>query len=522
MRLEYDFALMCPDVIAHNARVYRDTVAVVCEDERLTWREFDEQTNKFANVLRSHGLGKGDKVALFMSASLEAFLAFWGSAKAGCVTVPLNVMLDGEVLVRLTADSDAMAMVADAATEPVLNKVRGQLGSIPEANWLTFGSGGQGWNTLTKPMTEADVTACGTKIDPNDIITILYTSGTTGTPKGIEHTHVSRMMYPYGFAMGLKIDRHSVAVLGTPPYASGTWITMMPTMYRGGTVVILKKFSAEAFLSAVERERGTHSFLVPTQWIAILEHPNARNYDASSLRCIVTSGQPIAETTYNAIDELFPNAGIHEVYGFSEGFATLRLPEDADRGKRASVGKPIMLEDIRIVDEDGNEVGPGETGEIVAHAIGMMTGYYKNPELTRQATWIAPDGRSFMRTGDLGYLDEDGFMYVAGRLKDMIKSGGINVFAADIERVFMDDPEVSEAAAVAVPDEKWGETPVVVIIPAPGATPDAEQLRLRANEHLAKYQRVRKVLIRDELPRVVYGKVDKSVLKDELGTGGLL
>jgi long-chain acyl-CoA synthetase len=517
MSLTYDFALMCPDVIAHNARVHAEAIAVVCEDDRLTWREFDERTNRFARVLRERGLGKGDKVALFMSASVEAFLAFWGSAKAGCVTVPLNVMLDGQSLVRLASDSDAVAMVADPATEPALDRIRDQLPGIKPANWLTFGPTRPGWESVARLMDAASTEPCGVKIHPNDIITILYTSGTTGHPKGIEHTHVSRMMYPYGFAMGLKVDRYSIAVLGTPPYASGTWITMMPTMYRGGTVVILKKFSAEAFLAAVERERGTHAFLVPTQWIAILQYPEARKFSAESLRCIVTSGQPIAEKTYDALKGLFPNAGIYEVYGFSEGFATLRLPEDAALGKRTSVGKPIMLEDIRVIDSDGNELPPDETGEIVAHSIGMMTGYYKNPELTRQATWISPDGRDFMRTGDLGYLDKDGFLYIAGRLKDMIKSGGINIFAVDIEQVFMSHPDVSEAAAVGVSDSKWGETPVVAVIPRPGATIDAEQLRDWANQRLAKYQRASRVLIREELPRAVYGKVAKADLRAELG-----
>ncbi|CAN5648097.1 class I adenylate-forming enzyme family protein [soil metagenome] len=522
MSLKYDFSLMCPDVIGHNAKVYADSIAVVCEDERLTWRELDEATSRFAHVLHERGLGRGDKVALFMSASLEAFLAFWGSAKAGCVTVPLNVMLDDESLVRLAHDSDAVAMVANASTESALDGIRGQLPLVQENNWLTFGEGHHGWQSARALMAAAPSSAPEVKIRPSDNITILYTSGTTGHPKGIEHTHLSRMMYPYGFAMGLKIDRYSTAILATPPYASGTWITMMPTMYRGGTVVILPKFSARSFLSAVEKERGTHAFLVPTQWIAVLEHAEARNYDVSSLRCLVTSGQPIAEKTYDAISALFPQGGIHEVYGFSEGFATLRLPEDAARGKRTSVGKPLMLEDIRVVDESGEEVRAGESGEIVAHSIGMMTGYYNNPELTRQATWIAPDGRTFMRTGDLGYLDKEGFLYLSGRVKDMIKSGGINIFAVDIERVFMMHPEVSEAAAVGVPDPKWGETPVVVVIAAPGTTPDPEELRTWANERLAKYQRASRVIIRDDLPRAVYGKVAKNELREEFGTGAPL
>jgi long-chain acyl-CoA synthetase len=522
VRLEYDFALMCPDVITHNARVHANRTAVVCEDERLTWRELDERTNRFANVLRSEGVGKGDKVALYMSTSMGVFIAFWGSAKAGCVTVPLNVLLDADSLARLASDADTALVVADGATEARLDSIRERLLDVAPSRWLTFGTAGPGWRSATDLMAAAAATPCGVRILPDDVITILYTSGTTGHPKGIEHTHVSRMMYPYGFTMGLKIDRYSVAILGTPPYASGTWITMMPTMYRGGTVVILPRFTPEAFLAAVAREHGTHAFLVPTQWIAILGHRAGAEHDVSSLRCVVTSGQPMPEKVYLGLEDAFPNAGIYEVYGFSEGFATLRIPQDAERGKRTSVGQPLMLEDIRIVDEHGAEAAMGESGEIVAHSIGMMTGYYKNPELTATAVWTAPDGRAFLRTGDIGYLDDDAFLYVSGRIKDMINSGGLNIFAADIERVFVRHPDVSEAAAVGVPDPKWGETPLLVVIPRQGASIDPENLRVWGNERLATYQRVNRVVVRDDLPRAVYGKVAKAALREEFGAESAL
>lgn len=520
--MKYDYALTCPDVISQNARVHAEAIAVVCEGERLTWRELDEATNRFANALRAEGLSKGDKVALFMHASLNAFVAFWGSAKAGCVTVPLNVMLDGNSLARMTIDSDAVVVVADAETEMVLDAMRDQLQAITESHWLTFAAARTGWRSAPEIMAAASATPCGVKIEPNDIITILYTSGTTGQPKGIEHTHLSRLMYAFGFGMALKIDRYSVALLGTPQYASGTWITMVPTMYACGIVVILRKFSPQAFLAALEREHATHVFLVPAQWNAILQYATLDNHDTSSLRCLVTAGQPMAETTSLALEEAFPNAGIHEVYGFSEGCATLRLPEDAVRGKRTSVGKPLMLNDIRIIDETGSQLPPGESGEIVAHSIGMMTGYYNNPELTAQATWFAPDGRAFMRSGDIGHLDKDGFLSVSGRLKDMIKSGGINIFAVDIEQVFMHHPDVAEAAAIGLPDPKWGETPLVAVVLRPDAPAGAEMLRQWANERLAKYQRVSRVVIRTDLPRAVYGKVAKAELRAEFMSGARL
>lgn len=520
--LAYDFSLLMPHVIGHNARIHGDRIAVVCDDVRLTWREAHRRTNRFANALRSEGLGKGDKVALFMPSSLEAWIAFWGSAKAGCVTVPLNLMLDAQSLARLAGDSDAVVIVAGSGTEAKLESVRSQLTRVRPDGWLTFGAGGPGWRSAVELMEASSDHAPDVQIRPDDIISILYTSGTTGQPKGIEHTHVSRMAYPLGFSSGLKVDRFSVAVLGTPPYASGTWITMAPTMFMGGTLVILPAFSAEAFLTAVERERGTHAFLVPTQWIALLQHEKLSSFDVSSLRCLVTAGQPLAPKTYAALKAAFPEGGLYEVYGFSEGFSTLRIPEDESLGKHTSVGKPAMLDDIRVIDPEGAELPPGETGELVAHSLMMMTSYYKNPELTAEATWTCPDGRTFLRSGDMGHVDADGFVYVSGRLKDMIKSGGINIYAVDIEAVFMAHPEVSECAAIGVPDEKWGETPVLVVLLRPGATVDPETLRTWGNERLAKYQRVSRVVLRDELPRAVYGKIAKQELRDQFGSGGAL
>ena len=521
--LAYDFALLMPDVIAHNARIHGNRTAIVCGDERLTWREANERTDRFANVLRAEGLGKGDKVALFIPASIEAWVAFWGSAKAGCVTVPLNVMLDPDSLALLTHDSDAVVIVAGPGTEATLDSIRDRLSLVRPDGWLSFGAGGPGWRDARQLAASAEPGPCGVHIDPDDIITILYTSGTTGRPKGIEHTHMSRLAYPYGFGIGLKTDRYSVAVLGTPPYASGTWITMAPTMYVGGTLVILPRFTADAFLAAIESERGTHAFLVPTQWIALLQYEKRSSFDVSSLRCLVTAGQPLSEKTYHGLEAAFPaGGGLYEVYGFSEGFATLRIPEDAARGKRTSVGKPALLDDIRVIDEDGRELPAGETGELIGHSLMMMTGYHKNPELTAQTTWESPDGRPFLRSGDMGHIDDEGFVYISGRLKDMIKSGGINIYAADIEAVFMAHPEVSECAAIAIPHEKWGETPLLVVLARPESAVEAEALRLWGNERLAKYQRVSRLVIREQLPRAVYGKVAKQQLRDEFGSGGTL
>jgi acyl-CoA synthetase (AMP-forming)/AMP-acid ligase II len=516
MVLHYDADWLCSDVIAHNARLCTREVAVACGDDQLTWGELEARTNKVANSLLGLGLVKGDKVCLFMPNSLPMFEMFWGAVKAGCVIVLLNTLLDGDALGRLANASDATVIFADDTTRAQIDAVRGALTHVPPDRFYCFGDAAapewQRGGDLVDPASEAPP---GVKLEADDAMSIIYSSGTTGVPKGIEHTHFGRLNYPLGFGMGLRICRYSVAVCATPVFASGTWITMFPTMYRGGTVVLLPKFTAEMFLAAVARHRGTHAFLVPTQYIALLEHGVDR-YDTSSLQVLITAGQPLSPTTSDAVLKGFPTAGLYEVYGMTEGFATLAIPEDAERGKRGTVGKAAFLEDIRIIDAEGHELPAGETGEIVAHGPGMMKGYYGRPDLTREATWTSPTGRTYLRSGDMGHVDQDGFLYVSGRSKDMIKSGGMNVFAVDIERVFMEHPGVSEVAVIGVPHDKWGETPLAVVITRSGAADSAEELREWVNERLARYQRVSQVVIRPELPRTTYGKVQKQRLREEL------
>jgi acyl-CoA synthetase (AMP-forming)/AMP-acid ligase II len=497
--------------------VFRGCTAVVCGERRLSWEELEARTNRIANAILSLGFVKGDKIALFMPNSIELFELFWGAVKSGCVVVTLNTLLDTASLARLANASDAGAIFVDDSMREMVERVRPELDKIPADRFFTVGTAAAGWRESSALYAGAPETPPPVKLAPTDSMTIIFTSGTTGVPKGIEHSHFGRLNYPYGFGIGLGISRYSVAICATPLYASGTWITMFPTMYRGGKVVLIPRYTPEAFLEAVQREQGTHAFLVPTQYIGLLQLP-LQDYDTRSLQVLVTAGQSLSEVTYDALRKSFPSAGLYEIYGMTEGFSTLAIPEDIARGKRGSVGKPAFMEDIRIIDGEGRELPPGETGEIVAYGPGMMKGYYARPDLTAAATWVGPSGRTYMRSGDLGRMDEDGFLYVSGRLKDMIKSGGINIYAADLEQAIMRHDSVREVAVVGVPHDKWGETPVAVVLLKPGATAEAGELLEWANERLAKYQRLAQVFIEPELPRATYGKVQKDVLRREVRT----
>ncbi len=511
---QYQHDHLCSDVIYHNARIYPHRVALVCGPDRLTWDVLNKRTNQLANSLHALGLKKGDKVCMFMPNSIPAFTLFWGVVKAGCVIVPLNVMLDGASLARLINASDAQIMFADMATAQLVDEIRPQLTNIGEPRFHIFGGARPGWESAEAAVSTGPETAPVVTIRPEDPMTIIYTSGTTGTPKGIEHSHFGRLNYPYGFAAGLGVTRYSVSICATPIYASGTWITMLPVMYNGGKIVLLPKFGARAFLDAVEQEGGTHSFMVPAQYISLLQEPVAGR-DLSTLQVLVSAGQTIAQATRSALAEQFPTAGLFEVYGMTEGFFTIANPQDFARGKPGTVGMPGFLEDIRIIDENDQELAPGETGEIVAYGPGMMLGYYGRPDLTEQTVWVSPEGKTFLRSGDLGRMDEDGFLFVSGRKKDMIKSGGINIYATDLEEILMEHPSVVEVAVIGVPDAKWSETPIALVIPAVDNETTAEQIRIWANARLSRYQRLSQVIFRTDLPRATYGKVQKDRLRAE-------
>ncbi|GGC93914.1 class I adenylate-forming enzyme family protein [Chelatococcus reniformis] len=510
--LRYEFDCLSSDILVHNARAYANSDAVVCEDRRLSWKDLNARVNRLANLLTTRGVHKGDKVCTLMSNSIEAFVAFWGTIKAGAVIVPLNPMLDKDAFARLADASDAVAMMSDGLNYALVDAARSTLTKVRQDLYLGFGFAARGWEDGEAALdAHSDAEPC-VRIGPEDTMTIIYSSGTTGEPKGIEHTHGARLYYFLAFSLSTEINRNSVAICSTPIYATGTWITMFPAILRGAKIVLLKKFTPEDILRAIETEGGTHTFMVPAQYIAMLQADGGR-YNLSSLKVFVTAGQPLPEVVQERLLKSYPGVTIREVYGASEGYATIRLPDDVGEHARKSVGKPNLLDEFRIIGEAGNELPDGETGEIVAYGPGIMKGYYKREDLTRAATWISPGGRTFVRSGDAGFIDQDGHLHYVGRIKDMIKSGGINIYAIDIEDVIMRHPSVEELAVIGVPHPKWGEAPLAIIVPKAGEATDPNDIREWANSRVAKYQRVAAVILCEDLPRATYGKIQKQALR---------
>lgn len=502
-----------PHVIAYNARVFQHKTAVVCGSDRLSWAEFDRRTNQVANALIALGLKTGDKVCLLMTNSVRMFELMWGTIKAGGVTVPLNVLTGIESLPAMINNSDACFLFADAAMARLIDPIRDRLQNI-DADGLYAAEEMEGWKPTAALADAASDVEPAVRIGMSDSMNIIYSSGSTGVPKGIEHTHFARLAYTLGFGQGLAIDRHAITLCTTPLFTNGTWLPMLPTVYFGGTVVLMPKFGATAFLDTVQREKCTHTFMVPTQAILILQCPTIDEYDVSSLKVLMLGSQMLASKTARQMREKFRSAGLYEVYGMTECSLTLAIPGDLDRGKAGSVGLPLFGSKVCIVDRSGKEAPRGQLGEIVGCTTMSMKGYYRDSVRTAEAIWQSPAGEHYLRSGDIGRIDDDGYLYIVGRMKDIIKSGGINVFASDLEEIFMQHPDVVEVAAIAVPHEKWGETPLVLAIMRPGAATTEDELMRWGNDRLGKFQRVSRVEFRNEFPRTGNNKILKSALRE--------
>lgn len=510
-------SLLYTDVIRINARLYGSKPAVICGVERLSWTEFHQRTNRVANALLSQGLKRGDKVCLVMNSGILMFELIWGVIKAGGVVVPLNVMMAGDSLGLTVDDCDAITLFADSTTQQSVESIRTTLKHVTK--FYLAGAASVGWNCAEDLVAAASADEVPVQLCNSDSMNIIYSSGSTGVPKGIEHSHFARHIYSLGFGPGLEMSRRSVTICTTPLYTNGTWITMLPAVYWGGTTVLMSKFSAEGFFATVQRDRCTHVFMVPTQYIVLLESPHATQYDLSSMRVILHGGQAIASRTIEGLELLFPSARRFECYGITEGFITLAAPEDKLlAGKSRTVGLPMFGGEIVILDDEGKILPPGEVGDITGYGPALMKGYYRKPEITSKMLWRDGRGRTWLRSGDLGQMDADGYLYIAGRIKDMIKSGGINVYASDIEDVFMRHPDVVEVAAIGVPHDKWVETPLLLAIMRDGASVNAADLMAWGNAWLGKWQRVSAVEYRSEFPRATHDKVLKRALRDPYWT----
>ncbi|NVJ90801.1 MAG: acyl--CoA ligase [Methylocystaceae bacterium] len=498
------------NLLERHATYRANHTAVVFEDHRLSYRDFNQRVNRLGHALQADGLGKGGKVASVLPNALELLDFYWACAAIGAVMVPLSPLLQPAGLVKLLVRAGVKTVVTcQAYLDVVLEAAKDtDLKRLIVIDGTPKG-GAMLYNDFVSGHPDHAIT--NVVIGDDDLYNIIYSSGTTGEPKGIQHTHFIRSMYCTLFSQAFRFTPESVTLHTGAIIFNGAFVPLMPTFYNGGTYIMHKAFHIGDVVDTIEREKVTHIMMVPAQIQALLDYPDVQTEKLKSLEMIMSVGAPLPVQHKEALDRLIPGR-FYEMYGLTEGFVTI-LDKMDFRKKSGSVGSCPPFFDIRICDEKGNDLPVGEVGEIVGRSPIMTPGYYNMDELTAQTI---KDGWLF--TGDLGYLDEDRYLYLVDRKKDMIISGGVNVYPKDIEEVVARHEAVSEVAVFGVADDKWGETPVCAVILKRRKQISTDDLKGWINENVeAKFQRVKEVRIMEDFPRSVAGKTLKREMRDQWG-----
>jgi fatty-acyl-CoA synthase len=489
-----------------------DRTAVIFGDRRVTYDELDERSSRLASALHRSGFERGDRLAVLAYNRVEYLEVFFAVAKLGGVIVPVNYLFKPAEVKHLLDDSGARWMVVEASLWESVRPVRGT--TIGEVSFISLGG------DAPEPDTSAyeDLLSSGSpdgvdvEVSDADVFLLQYTSGTTGFPKGATHTHATVLWNSLHQVADFAMTRHDVYLcIPALCWAAGLHDFTLAALWIGGTVVLRpsRGFDPAEVFASIEQHRVTITLFVPSVLRMVLGH-ELEKHDLSSLRLVLSGGEPVPVPALEEFSRRLPTCDLVQGYGMSE-FPTLMTYLDRDYGvtKRGSAGRATRITELRVVDGEGKDVPAGEHGEIVVRSPATMIGYWQRPEATAEAL-----AGGWFHTGDRGYVDDDGFLFIAGRQKDMIISGGLNVYPAEIERVIEAHPAVREVAVVGVPDDRYGEVGEAHVVVVEGATVSEAELEALARAELANYKVPRHWRLRSEpLPRTASGKLQKFELR---------
>lgn len=488
--------------VRYHALAAPNRTAIVYGDDRISYLELDERIRRIAGWLQEQGLGAGDVLAMLMKNSPAFIEIGFAASHVGAIFMPLNYRLAAEEVNYICDHAGAKMICVDAELADL----------VPTRLQRTIIDGDL-QRDVSRAAGPSSTLAQRHQVQPDDVFRLMYTSGTTGRPKGVIHTYSNFYWKSVGHDIALGLGPDMRLLVAGPLYHVGAFdLPGIAVLWKGGTLVIHRDFNAEAAFQSIAREKVTCAWLAPVMLGSLLMEGNSAAHDLSSLLWVIGGGEKTPEARIHAFSDLFPKARYIDGYGLTESCSGDTLMEAGrEIEKIGSTGRAIPHVDIEIRDDQGQPVPTGTAGEICLRGPKVTKGYWKDPEKTAESFF-----GDWFRTGDVGHLDADGFLFLSDRKKDMIISGGENIAASEIERVIYELPEIAETAVVGAPDDRWGERPVAFVVAKPGMTIDAGSIERHCRTKLAAFKCPRQIILRDGLPRNASGKILKRLLRDDL------
>jgi len=499
-----------------------DKEAIVFEGKRLTFDLLNERVKRLANALLDMGVRKGDRIALLHVNCNQCIEVYFAVAKIGGIYVPVNFRAKANELTYMLNTAEANTVFVGERYLELVDSVKSSLSTV--RNYISIDREQEGYSYYENLLASSNDEDIFADIEDDDTTILMYTAGTTGFPKGVMLSHNSFSIYVLENVTPADPVSEEKNILTVPLYHIAGIQSMMAAIYGGRTLVMERQFDAGEWMELVQNEKVSRAMMVPTMLKQLIDHTDFTKYDLSSMQVITYGASPMPLPVIKKAMELFPGVSFINAFGQTETASTITTlsPEDhviegtkEEKEKKlkrlTSIGRPMNDIEMRIIDEEGNELPAGEVGEIVARGPRVMSGYWKEDEKTSKT--IDADG--WVHTGDMGYIDDGGYFFLAGRTTDMIIRGGENISPEEIENVIHEHPKVEEAAIIGIPDDEWGEVPMCVVVLKKGQTATEDELIEYCRTALASYKRPRKIAFADELPRNQLGKVLKRVLRDQ-------
>jgi len=509
------------ELLGITAAIVPDRTAIIFDDKKFVFGEIADRVNRLANALGELGIGPGDRVAVMQVNCNEHIEAYFATAKLDGIFVPINFRARAEELTFMLNDSGVKAIIMGHRYQDMLRSIKPELTTLEHQ--ITLETPGEGFLSYDDLLANASDEERSPTADGEDVTIIMFTAGTTGTPKGVMLSHNSFSSYILANVDPVDMDALEKNILTVPLHHIAGVQAVMAAIYGGRTLVLQRQFDEEGWMKLVQDEKVNRAMMVPTMLKRLMDLPNFKDYDLSSLQVITYGAAPMPlEVIKKAIVE-FPNTRFINAFGQTETASTITmLPPDAHDihegdpdyeaklTRLGSIGKPLPDVEVRIVDENGKEVAVGENGEIVARGERLMKGYWNRDEATKETL-----RSGWLYTGDLGYWDDEGYIFLSGRAKDFLKRGGEMIAPEEVEQIIMSHPAVDEAAIIGIPDVEWGERVRAIVVKKPGAELTAEEVIEHCRPRMAGFKRPEDVIFIDELPRNPMGKVLKRVLRED-------